>query len=117
MPQLDSTIIFTQLFWLILTFSFLYGFFLFFILPLIVKTLKLRNTLTQLQNTAKDVTTNQRETLFKHSLENLQNCLKFCELQNVNNIKSFIKINTNNSAKDFSFLQKLHSLLVYSLVK
>nr|YP_010338981.1 ATP synthase F0 subunit 8 [Sahlingia subintegra]UNJ19071.1 ATP synthase F0 subunit 8 [Sahlingia subintegra] len=116
MPQLDSTIIFTQLFWLILTFSFLYGCFLFFILPLVVKALKLRNTLTQLQNTAQNTITNKKDFFFTNSLRNLQDCLAFCELQNINQIKSFVQLDFVKQENSF-FLQKLHTLLIYNLIK
>lgn len=117
MPQLDSSIIFTQLFWLILTFSFLYGCFLFLILPTIVKTLKLRSVLMQLQSTAKETTDAHKNAFSKSSLTNLQNCLKFCELQTSNKIKSSLQHNQKNSSKIVFFLQRLHTLLIYNFIK
>lgn len=118
MPQLDSTIIFTQLFWLILTFSFLYGFFLLLVLPTIVKTLKLRNVLTQLQSTAKETTDARKNELFTSSLNNLQNCLKFCNSQNSSKVKSFVQSDQKiSNDQTFFFLQRLHMLLIYNLTK
>nr|YP_010338951.1 ATP synthase F0 subunit 8 [Pseudoerythrocladia kornmannii]UNJ19023.1 ATP synthase F0 subunit 8 [Pseudoerythrocladia kornmannii] len=115
MPQLDSSIIFTQLFWLIIIFSLFYGSFLNILLPLIVKTLKLRNNLTELHQETKRKVNLKWTQFLSNYMVNLINCLNVCKTHGMNKPMYLSKVVQVD--KNINFLKKVNSLFMYNIIK
>nr|AVK39581.1 ATP synthase F0 subunit 8 [Sheathia arcuata] len=55
MPQLDRTIIFTQIFWLFLVFASLYITLIYFFLPIFLRSMKARNLVVEFNNNENNI--------------------------------------------------------------
>nr|YP_009402818.1 ATP synthase F0 subunit 8 [Compsopogon caeruleus]ARX96178.1 ATP synthase F0 subunit 8 [Compsopogon caeruleus] len=110
MPQLNQTIIFPQIFWLVLIFCFLYGFFLHFVLPIIASTLKIRNVLLISQLKNQNSLENKWNEYYDKYLKNLSACVDASETWYVGKVKLI----TLNNAKRKDFLASIQNLVVYN---
>nr|YP_010338845.1 ATP synthase F0 subunit 8 [Madagascaria erythrocladioides]UNJ18795.1 ATP synthase F0 subunit 8 [Madagascaria erythrocladioides] len=114
MPQLNSNVIFSQLFWLILIFYFLYAFTLHVILPNIVKILKLRNTIPSFYQTNKQKIYDLNNTHQKNSFLNLVTCLETCNKKQHHIMKLFKQAFISQKISDKAILNKAYVLIIYN---